>query len=176
DTPWKKYACNWLGDYFLNMARGGDPEVGIEYLEQIADEDEDAAERLADYYWDLVMPDYTDDTERADALFRWTRRAAGWGDEDFLYRLGWLYADGVGCGKSLLLALKYFGEAYMAGDWRGAESIANLLDEKLANDPEDLTAEEKAEFKEDIAKWRNRAKSMKEESDAEEADPSLEED
>ena len=176
DTPWKKYACNWLGDYFLNMARGGDPEVGIEYLEQIADEDEDAAERLADYYWELVMPDYTDDTERADALFRWTKRAAGWGDEDFLYRLGWLYADGVGCGKSLLLALKYFGEAYMAGDWRGAESIANLLDEKLATDSEDLTAEEKAEFKEDIAKWRHRAKSMKEESDAEEADPSLEED
>ncbi|MDE6379025.1 MAG: hypothetical protein K2L11_01025, partial [Muribaculaceae bacterium] len=66
--------------------------------------------------------------------------------------------------------------AYMAGDWRGDESIANLLDEKLANGSEDLTAEEKAEFKEDIAKWRNRAKSMKEESDAEEGDPSLEED
>lgn len=177
DTPWKKYACNWLGDYFLNMARGGDPELGIEYLEQIADEDVEAAETLADHYWDIVMPDYTDDKESADALFRWTKKAAELdGDEDFIYRLGWLFADGIGCRKSFPLAMKYFEEAYMAGDWRGAESIANLLQEKLATDPENLSAEEKAEFDTDISKWRQRALKMKEESDAEEPDTALDED
>ncbi|MDE7346398.1 MAG: hypothetical protein K2N48_06630 [Muribaculaceae bacterium] len=177
DSHWKKYACNWLGDYFLNMARGGDPEVGIEYLEQIAEEDAEAAEKLSDYYWDIVMPDYIDDTERTEALFRWTKTAARLDEEDeeYLYRLGWLYADGIGCGKSFWLALKYFGEAYFAGDWRGAESIANLLEEQLDED-HNLTPEEKTEFRTDIQKWRRRAEALKAESDTEDYDPSIEED
>lgn len=177
ESPWKRYACLWLGDHFLNMARGGDPELGVEYLEQIADEDVDAAGKLSDYYWDIVMPDYTDDTERADALFRWTKKATELDEEDeeYLYRLGWLYADGIGCEASFWLALKYFGLAFFAGDWRGAESIANLLEEKLDED-HDLTPEEEAEFRADIEKWRKRAATMREEEDAEEPDAAIEED
>lgn len=177
ESHWKKYACNWLGDYFLNMAGGGDPEVGIEYLEKIAEEDAEAAAKLSDYYWGIVMPDYIDDTERSEALFRWTVTAARLDEEDeeYLYRLGWLYADGIGCTKSFRLALKYFGEAYFAGDWRGAESIAHLLEEQLDECP-DLTPEEKIEFRADIEKWRSRAASLKAESDSDDPDPSLEED
>ena len=178
DGPWKRYACNWLGDHFLNMARGGDPELGVEYLEQIAEEDAEAAARLSDYYWDIVMPDYTEDQQLTEALFRWTKKAAELDeeDEDYLYRLGWLYADGIGCGKSSRLALKYFHEAYLAGDWRGAESIANLLEEKLIEEDNTLTDEELKEFRSDIEKWRKRADGLKTESDSEEPDPSLEED
>lgn len=178
EGPWKRYACIWLGDFFLNMARGGDPEIGVEYLEQIAEEDAEAAERLSDYYWDIVMPAHTDDTECAEALFRWTKKAVELDEEneDLLYRLGWLYADGVGCGKSFWLALKYFGEAYFAGDWRGATSIANLLEEKLEEEDTDLTQEELKDFRADIEKWRKRADTLKEESDMEEPDTAIEED
>lgn len=176
EGPWKKYACNWLGDHFLNMARGGDPELGVEYLEQIAEKDAEAAERLSDYYWDIVIPDYTDD-ERAEDLFRWTKKAVELDEEDeeYLYHLGWLYADGIGCEKSFWLALKYFGLAYFAGDWRGAESIANLLEERL-DEGHGLSPEEVKEFRTDIDGWRRKAKTMKEEEDAEQPDPSIEED
>lgn len=176
ESNWKKYACNWLGDHFLNMARGGDPELGVEYLEQIAEDDAEAAERLSDYYWDIVIPDYPDD-ERAEDLFRWTKKAVELDEEDeeFLYRLGWLYADGIGCEKSFWLALKYFGLAYFAGDWRGAESIANLLEERL-DEGHDLSPEEVKEFRTDIDGWRRKAKTMKDEEDTEEPDPSIEED
>lgn len=176
ESNWKKYACNWLGDHFLNMARGGDPELGVEYLEQIAEDDAEAAERLSDYYWDIVIPDYPDD-ERAEDLFRWTKKAVELDEEDeeYLYRLGWLYADGIGCEKSFWLALKYFGLAYFAGDWRGAESIANLLEERL-DEVHDLSPEEVKEFRTDIDGWRRKAKTMKDEEDTEEPDPSIEED
>lgn len=176
ESNWKKYACNWLGDHFLNMARGGDPELGVEYLEQIAEDDAEAAERLSDYYWDIVIPDYPDD-ERAEDLFRWTKKAVELDEEDeeYLYRLGWLYADGIGCEKSFWLALKYFGLAYFAGDWRGAESIANLLEE-LLDEGHDLSPEEVKEFRTDIDGWRRKAKTMKDEEDTEEPDPSIEED
>lgn len=178
DGPWKKYACNWLGDYFLNMARGGDPEIGIEYLEQIAGEDAEAAGKLSDYYWDIVMPDYTEDGERTESLFRWTKRAAELEEEDneYVYRLGWLYADGIGCERSTLLALRYFKEAYHTGDWRGAESIANLLEEELNDEDCDITQEEMNKIRADIGKWRKRAQELKEVSDADEPDPALEED
>ncbi|MDE6291608.1 MAG: hypothetical protein K2M16_08750 [Muribaculaceae bacterium] len=178
ESHWKNYACNWLGDYFLNMARGGDPEIGIEYLEKIADYDAEAAGKLSDYYWDIVMPDGIADSESAEALFRWTERAVRLdeGDEEYVYRMGWLYADGIGCGKSFWLALKYFGEAFYAGDWRGAESIANLLEEELNREDHGLTPEELKEFHADIKKWRKRAAAMKEESDAEEPDNAVEED
>ena len=46
ESPWRIPACLWLGDHFLDSARGGDPEIGVEYLESIADVSEDAAERL----------------------------------------------------------------------------------------------------------------------------------
>ena len=34
----------------MNMARGGDPEYGVEFLERIGDEDSEAAGLLCDYY------------------------------------------------------------------------------------------------------------------------------
>lgn len=178
DGPWKKYACNWLGDHFLNMARGGDPELGVEYLEKVAEKDAEAAGRLSDYYWDLVMPDYTDDEQRSEVLFRWTKKVVELDEEDeeYLYRLGWLYADGIGCRKSFWLALKYFGEAYLREDWRGAESIANLLEQKLQDDGETFTDDETEELLPYVATWRKRADELRQDDDAHDHDSAIEED
>lgn len=178
DGPWKKYACNWLGDHFLNMARGGDPELGVEYLEKVAEKDAEAAGRLSDFYWNLVMPDYTDDEQRSEALFRWTKKVVELDEEDeeYLYRLGWLYADGIGCRKSFWLALKYFGETYLREDWRGAESIANLLEQKLQDDGETFTDDETEELLPYVATWRKRADELRQDDDAHDHDSAIEED
>ena len=174
DSPWKKQACNWLGDYYLDSTKGGDPEIGVEYYEKVAYEDEEAAGKLSDYYWDIVMPDNTDDKYWTDPLFKWTKVAAELDPEEYDYRLGWLYADGIGCGKSPWSAMKYFNAAYFHGDWRGALSIADML-EYYMNDHAD-TEEEKKAVGDIVALWRDKANEMKEQSDAEEYDPSEEED
>lgn len=175
ESKWKIPACNWLGDYFINFAKGGDPEIGIEYLEKIADEDAEAAGKLSDYYWDLVMPDYTHDTDWTIPLFKWTKVAASLDPEEYIYRLGWLYADGIGCNKSFWLALKYFSEAFFHDDWRGASSIAHMLQTFLEGH-DGFSQEEKAQCLDMIASWRNKAEQMKLLSDSEEEDSSAEED
>ncbi|MDE5841191.1 MAG: hypothetical protein K2H49_09750, partial [Muribaculaceae bacterium] len=85
ESIWKIPACNWLGDYFLDYAKGGDPEIGVEYYEAIAETDAEAAGKLSDYYWDLVMPDHTDDTDRTLQLFKWTSVAAKLDPEEYAY-------------------------------------------------------------------------------------------
>lgn len=176
DSHWKAYACSWLGDYFLNMARGGDPELGIEYLEKIAENDAEAAGRLSDHFWDIVMPDNTDDTYWTVPLFRWTKTAARLDPEEYTYRLGCIYADGIGCERSFWLALKYFGEAFLQDDWRGAESIANLLEQKLQEDGATFTDEETEELRSSVATWRKRAEDLRQDYDAHDHDSSIEED
>ncbi len=49
DSKWRVPACLWLGDYFMNFARGGDPEIGAEFYESIADINEEAARKLKAY-------------------------------------------------------------------------------------------------------------------------------
>lgn len=122
----------------------------------------EVAGKLSDYYWNLVMPEHTDDKEWTDQLFRWTKTAANLEEDEYeyTYRLGWLYAEGIGCKKSFWVGLKYFGRAFLEGDWRGAQSIADLLDERLNSDAS-LSDEEKSELKEDIQVWRIRAEEMR---------------
>lgn len=38
DSHWAKAAHQWLGDYFMDMARGGDPEVAMEHYEAIGED------------------------------------------------------------------------------------------------------------------------------------------
>lgn len=49
-SKWRIPARLWLGDYFMNFARGGDPEIGAEYYESIADVSDEAARKLGEYY------------------------------------------------------------------------------------------------------------------------------
>ncbi len=97
ESPWKDDAVLWLGDYYLDSARGGDPEIGVEYFESIAGHNAEAAGRLSDYYWNLVMPDYTDDEEWVEALYKWTETAARLDPEEYDGRLSYLRAEGLGC-------------------------------------------------------------------------------
>lgn len=49
ESRWRPYAVLWLGEYFFDSARGGDPDVAVEYLESIAGYNADAAQMLRDY-------------------------------------------------------------------------------------------------------------------------------
>lgn len=175
ESKWKIPACNWLGDYYMNSARGGDPEIGVEYYEKIADQDAEAAGKLSDYYWDWVIPDNTADAELTCQLFKWTQVAAKLDPEVYSFPLGWLYADGIGCRESFWLAMKYFSEAFFNGDWRGASSIANMLEKRLEQQ-KDISEHEKCDCMEMITSWRKKADEMKETTEANEPDAAIEED
>ncbi|MDE6023807.1 MAG: hypothetical protein K2G13_09945, partial [Muribaculaceae bacterium] len=131
ESPWREPAVIWLGDYYMDSAKGGDPEIGVEYYESIAGSNADAAGRLSDHYWDLAMPDYLDDEEWTANLFKWTEVAADLDPEEFTYRLGWLYADGIGCEKDSDKAMQLFKKAYELGDWRGAKTTADIMRNSL---------------------------------------------
>ncbi len=156
DSPWKPFAVLWLGDYYLDFARGGDPDIAVEYYESIADNNSKAAGALSDYYWDLIMPEYLEDEDWRSKLFRWTSKAAELNPADYSYRMGWIYADGLGCDQSYEKALDYFKAAYLNGDIKGAEAVANIYEEQLENEaPEDPDV--KANYEEKVALWHTLA-------------------
>lgn len=163
DSAWAVQAKLWLGNYYLDSAQGGDPEIGVEYLESIADINSDAAAALSDYYWNLVMPEYFDDEDWTRPLVRWTKVAVESDPEEFSYRMGWIYADGIGCRKSFDKAEKYFLNAYNYGDYRGAKAISVLYEEYLDEHP-DVGPDERKEIETKIETWKERADKMYAES------------
>lgn len=175
ESRWRPYAILWLGDYFLDSARGGDPDIGVEYLESIAENNAEAAGRLSDYYWDLIMPLYFEDDEWRGQLFKWTSVAARIDPEEYSYRMGWIYADGLGCEKSPEKAIDNFTEAYNCGDWRGAQAIAKVYEEYIEENP-DLNESEKEELNREITHWNKLADELYAAEIAADPDPTIEED
>ncbi len=159
ESRWRPFAILWLGDYYLDFARGGDPEVGVDYYESIAEHNAEAATALSNYYWDLIMPEYFEDAEWQSKLFKWTSVAAELNPADFSYRMGWIYADGLGCEQSYSKALDFFKTAYSYGDLKGAEAIAKIYEEKLENEIE-ADSDLKATYAEKIAFWKKRADNL----------------
>lgn len=160
ESRWRPYAILWLGDYYFDSAQGGDPEIAVDYLESIADNNAEAAGKLSDYYWNLIMPEYFEDEEWRSQLFKWTTVAAKLNPEGYSYRLGWIYADGIGCEKSYEKAFDFFQEAYLYGDKKGADAIAKIYEEYLAEDSE-ITDEEKLEYQKELEYWKNIANTTK---------------
>lgn len=158
NSRWRVHAVLWLGSYYMDMAKGGDPEMAVEYLESIANENADAAGMLSDYYWDLVMPEYIEDEEWRMQLFKWSSVAARLDPEEYSYRMGWIYADGLGCEQAYDTAIEYFGRVYEYGDWRGAKAIAKVFEEILEENP-DLS--DKKHCKRQIALWEKRASRLR---------------
>lgn len=154
ESRWRPYAILWLGDYYLDSAQGGDPDIAVEYLESIADNNAEAAGKLSDYYWNLIMPEYFEDEEWRSQLFKWTTVAVKRNPEGYSYRLGWIYADGLGCEKSYEKAFDFFLEAYLYGDEKGADAIAKIYEEYLEDNPE-LDASEKKQINDEIVRWKN---------------------
>ena len=115
-----------------------------EHYEAIGENNAEAAGRLSDYYWeqqvvDAVIPEEYRDKELEEKIFKWTHDAVRLNPHDYSYRMGWCYADGIGCDaeKGFRLARKYWEDAYEFGDWRAADSIATLFEERLENLPDD---------------------------------------
>lgn len=163
-SRWRDQAILWLGDYYMDMAKGGDPEIGVEYYEKIADSNAEAAGRLSDHYWDLIMPEYLEDEEWTSQLYRWTSVAARLDPEEYSYRMGWIYADGLGCEPQPDKAIEEFGKAYSYGDWRGAKSIARVFEEMLDSAPD---AASRAECEKNIRLWDERSDRLREQDDDE---------
>ncbi|MDE6498378.1 MAG: hypothetical protein K2L21_06945 [Muribaculaceae bacterium] len=175
ESRWKDPAVLWLAEHYMDMAAGGDPEIGVEYYESIADHNADAAACLSDYYWNLIMPLYLKDDEWEAQLLKWTTVAADMLPEEYCHRMGWMYADGIGCEKSWEKAFDYFNQAYEAGDWRGAAAIAKIYEEYLEENP-DLDAAEVDEIKAEIERCKQLADEMCAEEAASEPDPSIDDD
>lgn len=178
DSRWRTPAHKWLGNYYIDMAQGGDPEVAVEHYETIADEDGEAACALCDYYMgiDMATPNELRSDEMDRTLMKWTEKAADFAPEEYSYILGCLYAEGIGCKMDRRVACQYWKKAFDAGDWRGADAIAMLLEERLPTLQDEEDKAERQSCLEDIALWRSLAKELREKEASEEPDPSLEED
>lgn len=183
-SSWATDAHLWLGKFFMDMAKGGDPEIGIEHLETIGETDAEAAGILSDYYWDLWEYDYYSEEEKeeraelARKVRKWTSEAVRFNPHDYSFRMGCCYADGIGSDAKagFRLARKYWEDAYGFGDWRGASAIATLYEERLESLGEDAPETERENCKKHIESWRKLAKKEQERQCANEPDPSKEED
>lgn len=159
ESRWREEAVIWLAEYYMDSAKGGDHEIGVEYFESIADHNAYAAGALSDYYWDLVMPEFTDDKEWTSKLFKWTAAAVRLDPEEYSFRMGWLYADGLGCEQDYNMAIEQFGTAYEYGDWRGAKGIADILAELQQLDHDHNS---RKECDKEIELWNERASKLRE--------------
>lgn len=170
DSRWAEPAHLWLGDFFMDSAQGGDPDIAIEHYEAIGEDNAEAAGRLSDYYWDqlavdVVIPEEYRDKEIEEKVFKWTHVAVELNPHDYSYRMGWCYADGIGCDakKGFRLARKYWEDAYGFGDWRAADAIATLYEERmetLSDSPEDKICRQHCER--EIVSWRKLAEKIRE--------------
>lgn len=153
ESRWQEQAHLWLAEYFMDSARGGDPEVALDHYKAIADSNVEAACRLADYYWEWVttVDEYTQ--EEADELFKWTKKAAELNPEDYSAPLGYLYADGIGCDVRPDLAVEAFTDAYAYGDKDAPDAIIDILQDFRDENP-DLSDAEKADIADLIALWQ----------------------
>lgn len=181
-SSWAVDANLWLGRYYMNMARGGDPEYGVECLERIGEDDAEAAGILCDYYWNLWEIDYASDEDEKQELTRkvrkWTAAAVRLNPHDYSFRMGCCYAEGIGgrTGSGFRLARKYWEDAYGFGDLRAADAIASLYEERLESLGEDAPESERENCRKHIASWRKLARKQREREAADEHDPSAEED
>lgn len=181
-SSWAVDANLWLGRYFFDMARGGDPEYAVECLERIGDDDDEAAAMLSDYYWNLLDVDYShSEEEQADLgrkALKWTEAAARMNAHDYSFRLGCCFMEGIGCeeGPDFQKARKYLEEAHELADPRAAEVLVYLFGQVLESKTPDAPEYEKRNCRRLIDYWKNIEKRQQEPEDEEGRDAPIEED
>lgn len=174
DSWWAGAAHLWLGHYYYDSARGGDPEVAIEHFEQAGEDDKEASAIVSDYYWDMAgRDDFADEAVNAK-LFKWTQAAVNQDPYEYSIRYATLLAEGIGCNPSFRLARKYFEDAYYFGKWEGAAAIAALFEDRAADTS--LPDDERKKCLHEAELWHKSAEKLRLEKIAEEPDPSVEED
>lgn len=157
DSRWAPQAHLWLGDYYMDFARGGDPEVGAEHYEAVADSIPEAAEALSDYYWGIYAAG-TLEEEEARKLYKYTLEAVQGNPHDYSYRMGCLYAEGTGLpAPEFRLARKYWEDAYEFGEAEAADAIAELYAARLAGLGSEASEDERARCRREIDSWRKLA-------------------
>lgn len=160
---WSDAAHLWLGNYYMDSARGGDMDVAVKHYETLASYNAEAAGRLSDYYWDqrtmnAVVPEEFRDVDLETKIYKWTLQAVELNPHDYSFRMGWIHADGIGCNKSFRLARKYWEDAYEFGDPHAADAIVTLFEERLSEIPDTPdNADERAHCLKSIASWRKLA-------------------
>lgn len=167
DSPWAEQAHIWLGDYFMDMAKGGDPEIALEHYEAVADTNVYAAGTVCDYYWGFcdAMPEGESDEKLYKKVYHWTHKAYDLNPEDYAYQLGCVYEDGIGCKPSFTKAKRYFEEAYGYGDKLAADAMVDILEDRLSRP--DLPPNERKEYEEELVKWRKLSEEMTDDDDEE---------
>lgn len=174
NSVWAEDAHLWLGDYFMDSAKGGDPEVGIEHYEAIGEHNREAAGKLSDYYWDQMEYRAEPDEELEKKVYKWTMNAAEMNPHDYAFRMGWILEAGIGCKPSFRLARKYFEDSFDTGHWEGAEAISEMYKERYED--ESYPADEREHCRKEMERWQRLAKRARENEYATEPDPSVEED
>lgn len=125
-SSWAEPAHMWLGDYYMDSARGGDPEVALEHYEAIAEDNTEATSKLSDYYWDRAEAFGFQDEETNELCYKWSLAAVIKDPYNYSFRHASLLYRGVGCNPSFRLARKYYEDAYDFGMWEAAAAIADM--------------------------------------------------
>lgn len=175
DSSWAEDAHLWLGDFFWDSARGGDPEIAIEHYEIIGKHNKEAAAKLSDYYYDYAEYKEFKDPELNEKALRWTEIAATDDPAGYAYRAGSMLAEGIGCKEpAFRLARKYLEDAYYCGQWEAAEMIAMMFQERA--DSATTPANERERCRKEATSWQKSAEKLRLAQIANEPDPSQEED
>ena len=173
-SAWANDAHLWLGDFFFDGARGGDPDIAMEHYEVIGKYSREASAKLSDYYYDYASYEDFKNEELNKKALEWSEMAASWDPAGYAYQTGCMLAEGVGCKPSFRLARKYLEDAYYCGQWEAAETIANLFQERA--DSDEYPDEERERCRKDAESWHASAEKLRLSQTAEEPDNSIEED
>lgn len=144
----------WLGDYYLDSARGGDPELGIEYLHKAYEGGVSlAAPSMAKYYYDKAEAHDFKDIAANQIYLRWQQEAYEVDPHNQAFDYGMaLYGMLFGLQPNIRLALKLFEEDYEAGGYDGAMTLALHYEHEAQTDKYD--SEMRATFKKQAEHWR----------------------
>lgn len=122
----QEQALVWLGDFYMDFARGGDPDIAIEYYEKAAGMGSiEAMDKIATYYYDMAGSREYRDEELNTALFGAMTRLHAASPSTENYNLGYLYENGIGTPKDMDKAAELYEADYREGFADGAQALAD---------------------------------------------------